>query len=429
VSANGVIHTIDAVILPIANPAGQTIVGNLAGLPEFSTLVAAVQAAGLVDTLNGAGPFTLFAPTNAAFAKLPAGTVEALLADIPTLTDILLYHAVSGASVTSNLVAAGPVVMANGDTATISLNGGLSIDGAKIAAVDWLGSNGVIHILDEVMLPPTSEERTVVENLVKAGDYSTLVAAVQAAGLVDALNGMGPFTLFAPTDAAFAALPAGTVEALLADIPTLTDILLYHVVSGRSIASAEVVAGPVMMANGSPASIALDEGVKIDGANVTAVDLVSSNGIVHTIDAVILPPAPALENTLVTNLVGRPDFTTLVAAVTAANLAATLDGSGPFTLFAPTNAAFEELPEGTVEALLADLPALTNILLYHVVSGAAVLSGDVTAGPVTMANNAIATLSVEDGVKINSANVIGVDWVGSNGVIHIIDTVILPPAP
>lgn len=273
------------------------------------------------------------------------------------------------------------------------------------------------------------DEKNLPTNLIAAGSFQTLVAAVQAAGLLDTLVGPGPFTLFAPTDEAFAALPAGTVEALLADIPTLTNILLYHVVAGAEVRASQINAGPVLMANGAPASLTLENGVQINGANVIEADWLGTNGVIHVIDQVILPPADQTAQTVVQNLVAQGNFSTLVAAVVAAGLVDTLNSAGPFTVFAPTDAAFAALPAGTVDALLADVPTLTDILLYHVVSGAQVLSSQVTDGPVTMANGDTATLSTTGGVKINAANVTGADWVSSNGVIHIIDQVILPPAP
>lgn len=294
--------------------------------------------------------------------------------------------------------------------------------GVYTVHLDGNGASGIG--LAESFFP---EPVTLPEALIASGNFNTLVAAVDAAGLVPTLVGDGPFTLFAPTDEAFAALPAGTVEALLGDIPALTNVLLYHVVAGQQVMAADVSAGPVMMANGSPASLSTEMGVMIDDANIIEVDWMGSNGVIHVIDSVLLPPADPSTQTIVENLVGQGDFSTLVAAVQAAGLDSTLSGSGPFTLFAPTDAAFAALPAGTVEALLADIPTLTDILLFHVVGGAAVTSSEVMAGPVTMANGDSATLGTEGGVTIEGANVIGADWESSNGVIHIIDSVILPP--
>jgi len=271
------------------------------------------------------------------------------------------------------------------------------------------------------------DEKSVPQNLIDAGSFTTLVAAVQAAGLLDTLLGPGPYTLFAPTDEAFAKLPAGTVEGLLNDIPTLSNILLYHVVWGQEVMAADVSNNPVVMANGGVASLTVTDGAKIDNATIIEVDWMGTNGIIHSIDEVILPGTAPGDQTIVGNLVAQGNFTTLVAAVTAAGLVDTLNSAGPFTLFAPTDAAFAKLPAGTVEGLLNDIPTLTDILLYHVISGAKVESSAVTAGTLTMANNDAATLTTEGGVKINGANVFGFDWQSSNGVIHIIDTVILPP--
>lgn len=131
--------------------------------------------------------------------------------------------------------------------------------------------------------------KDIVDTAVEAGSFTTLVAAIEAAGLVDTLKGEGPFTVFAPTDEAFAALPEGTVEALLQDIPTLTAILTYHVVPG-AVMSTDLTDG--MMAgtvNGQSVTIALGDTVTVDGATVTTADIVASNGVIHVIDAVILP--------------------------------------------------------------------------------------------------------------------------------------------
>jgi len=269
----------------------KSVPANLIASEGFTTLVAAVQAAGLLDTLLDPGPYTLFAPTDEAFGKLPAGTVEGLLNDIPALTNILLYHVVMGREIMAADVSKNPLVMANGNVASLSVDSGAMIDNANIIEVDWMGTNGTIHVIDEVILPAAAPSgQTIVGNLAAQGNFTTLVAAVTAAGLVDTLNGAGPFTLFAPTDAAFAKLPEGTVAGLLNDIPTLTDILLYHVVSGLKVESSMVMAGPVVMANGDSATLSTDGGVKINDANVTGVDWQSSNGVIHIIDSVILPP-------------------------------------------------------------------------------------------------------------------------------------------
>ncbi|MCB8999764.1 MAG: fasciclin domain-containing protein [Bacteroidales bacterium] len=270
--------------------ATNTVVDVIVNSPDHTTLETAVVAAGLVDALSGDGPFTVFAPTDAAFAALPAGTLDALLAD-PTgqLKEILLYHVVSGKVLSTDLSDGMMATTLLGKDITITINGdGVFINNAKVTVADVMADNGVVHVIDAVLLPPTN---TVVDVIVNSADHTTLETAVVAAGLVDALSGDGPFTVFAPTDAAFAALPAGTLDALLAD-PTgqLKDILLYHVVSGK-VLSTDLSDG--MMATtllGKDISITINgDGVFINNAKVTVADVMADNGVVHVIDAVLVP--------------------------------------------------------------------------------------------------------------------------------------------
>lgn len=407
---------------PVPPPAPKTIVDIAVEDGRFTTLVAAVTAADLVGVLQSEGPFTVFAPTDDAFAKLPAGTIEALLADIPTLTDILLYHVVAGKVMAADVVNLSEAVTVQGQKVMIKVEDGkVFINDAQVIITDIEASNGVIHVIDTVILPP----KDIVDTAVADGRFTTLVAAVQAAGLVEVLKSEGPFTVFAPTDDAFAKLPAGTVEALLADIPTLTDILLYHVVPGKVMAEQVVTLKEAVTAQGLPVQIKVEDGkVFINDAQVIITDIVTSNGVIHVIDTVIIPPQDIVETAIAD---GR--FTTLVAALQAAELVETLKGEGPFTVFAPTDDAFAKLPAGTVEALLKDIPTLTDILLYHVVSGKVMAEDVVKLTEAETVQGSKVMIKVENGkVFINDAEVIITDIITSNGVIHVIDTVILPPA-
>ena len=255
---------------------------------NFNTLVAAVEAAGLVDTLRSDGPFTVFAPTDEAFAKLPEGTVEALLADLPTLTQILLYHIVPGRAVARDVVGLSSVDTAAGLPVVIKADSmGVMVNDSNVILTDVFASNGVIHAIDSVILPPSTD---IVDVAVSNGSFTTLVAAVQAAGLVDTLRSDGPFTVFAPTDDAFGKLPAGTVEALLQDIPTLQKILLYHVVPGRVMARNVVGITSADTAAGLPLGVSVMDGsVMLNSSKVLFADILASNGVIHVIDSVIIP--------------------------------------------------------------------------------------------------------------------------------------------
>lgn len=402
--------------------APQTIVDIAVADGRFMTLATALQAAGLVETLQGEGPFTVFAPTDEAFAKLPAGTIESLLADIPALSEILLYHVVPGAVKAEQVVTLSSAETAAELPVAIKVvDGKVFVNQAEVIITDIEASNGIIHVIDSVLLPPAD----IVDTAVADGRFTTLAAALQAAGLVDALKGEGPFTVFAPTDDAFAKLPEGTVEALLADIPALSDILLYHVAEGQLFAADVLALEKIETLQGKSAKVSLMDGkAMIDGAEIIITDILTSNGVIHVIDSVIIPPIDIVETAVAD---GR--FTTLVAALEAADLVETLKGEGPFTVFAPTDDAFAKLPAGTVEDLLKpeNLETLKNILLYHVVEGKVMASDVVTLESAETVLGQEVTVRVEDGkVYINDAEVIITDIETYNGVIHVIDSVLLP---
>lgn len=406
---------------PTPTEAPKTIVDIAVADGRFTTLVTALQAADLVGALSGEGPFTVFAPTDEAFAKLPAGTVESLLKDIPALTNILLYHVVSGKVMAADVVNLKSATTLQGKDIQIKVEGDkVMINDAQVIITDIEAANGVIHVIDSVILPPT---KTIVDAAVEDGRFTTLVAALQAADLVEALKGEGPFTVFAPTDEAFAKLPAGTIEGLLKDIPALTNILLYHVVPGKLMAADVLAQNYLTTLQGESVRISSDMGkAMINEAQIIITDIETDNGVIHVIDSVILPGKTVAELAVAD---GR--FTTLVAALDAAKLVDTLNGEGPFTVFAPTDEAFKKLPAGTIDALLKDIPQLTNILLYHVVAGK-VMAEDVvklTEAPTVQGQKV--TVKVDGGkVFINDAQVIITDIVTANGVIHVIDTVLLP---
>jgi len=280
-------------LLPFASTAQDNdIVDTAIAAGSFETLVAAVQAAGLEDTLRGEGPFTVFAPTDDAFAALPEGTVEALLEDPDALAEILLYHVVAGEVLAEDVVTLDAATTVQGSDVDITvIEGGVMVNDANVVIPDVLASNGVIHVIDAVLLPPSEPELDIVDTAIEAGSFNTLVTAVQAAGLEDALRGEGPLTVFAPTDAAFAALPDGTVEALLADPEALADILLFHVTAGALTAEDVLSRNQVLTLQGSRAAITVQDGnAFIENAQIVTTDIEASNGIIHVIDAVILPP-------------------------------------------------------------------------------------------------------------------------------------------
>lgn len=274
----------------------KDIVDTAVGAGSFKTLVAAVKAADLVETLKGNGPFTVFAPSDEAFAKLPAGTVEELVKpeNKEKLVAILTYHVVPGKVMAKDVVKLTAAKTVQGQEVAIKVaDGKVTVDSANVVKTDIGCSNGVIHVIDKVIMPakkPSTPD--IVDTAVKAGKFNTLVAAVKAAGLVETLKGEGPFTVFAPTDEAFAKLPKGTVESLLKpeNKEKLVAILTYHVVPGKVMAKDVVKLCEAKTVQGSAVKIVVDgTKVSVDGANVVKTDIETSNGVIHIIDSVILP--------------------------------------------------------------------------------------------------------------------------------------------
>lgn len=262
---------------------------------SFTTLVTAVQAAGLADVLKSDGPFTVFAPTDEAFAKLPAGSVEALLQpeNRDRLVSILKYHVVAGEVPSETAVTLDHATTLNGQRAALQVtNGSLTIAGAKVTTANIETANGIIHVVDSVMLP---SDKSLVETAAAAGSFRKLLAAVDAADLTDVLSAEGPFTVFAPTDAAFGALPEGTLDDLLQsrNRDRLVEILKYHVVSGRVYADQALEAGKARTLQGSSLAIASHMGKpRVEKASIVSTDIEATNGVIHVIDSVLIPSDP-----------------------------------------------------------------------------------------------------------------------------------------
>ncbi|MET0390000.1 MAG: fasciclin domain-containing protein [Polyangiales bacterium] len=388
----------------------QDIVEVATAAGTFTQLTAALEKAGLVEALQGEGPFTVFAPSDAAFEALETampGVLDALT--VEQLASILKYHVVSGAAVEAADLKNGQLVETlEGPSLAVDLSGDKPRinAGATVTTADIAASNGVIHVIDKVILPPGD----IIEVATGAGTFTKLAEALTSADLVDALKGEGPFTVFAPTDAAFEALgTAPTGDAL-------KNVLQYHVIEGTLGALDLKEGGAAVTLAGSPVLFSLEGGAQINDAKITITNLVAKNGVIHVIDAVIVPS----EDDIVATAVAAGTFTQLANALTSADLVDELQAPGPFTVFAPTDAAFEAL--GT--APTGD--ALKNVLLYHVVNGA-VGSGDLKAGSTaTLLSGENVTIDLASGVKVNDATVTTANILTKNGIIHVIDKVLVP---
>jgi len=488
--------------IPLSVTADETkdIPTNASETGIHDSLVAALTQAGLVETLSGDGPFTVFAPTDQAFtdAGIDLASFDNDEANA-TLVDILTYHVLNGAVDSASVTDGLSVEALNGDNLDFAVvNGTVLVNDATVITADVVSSNGVIHVIDKVLLPPADELEDIPTVASSTGVHGVLVDAVIQAGLLATLSGEGPYTVFAPTDQAFT--DAGIS---LSDFDgeegaaALANVLAYHVTTG-SVLSGDLSDGQmVTMLNQQQVRIGVTSaGVLINDATVTLADVAASNGVIHVIDKVLLPPEDVegeicynsethtivagadqatceaytyLNNTEMNNQTYTGCYNTvthqitnvteavcgaymwtaavdiattaaatsihdsLVAALGVAGLVDTLTGEEDYTVFAPTDEAFAaagiNLDDFTTEE---EIDALANILLYHVVAGE-IASTDLVDGvnTVTAANGDELTVTVSEGavtVGAEGATVVLADVPASNGVIHVIDKVIMPPA-
>ena len=483
----------------VAADESEDIPTNAQNTGMHDSLVAALAHADLVTALQADGPFTVFAPTDAAFtaAGIDLSTFDTDEKNA-TLVDILKYHVYSGSVQSSAVTDGQTVTMLNGDEATFTVaDGTVMIGEATVTTADVLASNGVIHVIDKVLMPPadvTESDGDICYNMVThtisagasfnecmayayyedyqmngqtfTGCYNTvthamtmvsqaeceaymwtpavdiamtasattihgsLVAALTQANLVTALQADGPFTVFAPTDAAFTAagIDLSTFDTD-EENATLDDILKYHVYSGSVQSSAVTDGQTVTMLNGDEATFTVADGtVMIGDATVTLADVPASNGIIHVIDKVLMPPTDPSD--IPTTAAATGIHASLVAALTQANLVTALQADGPFTVFAPTDAAFTAagIDLSTFDTD-DEIAVLADILTYHVYVGSVASSAVTDGQTVTMLNGDEATFTVADGtVMIGEATVTMADVASSNGIIHVIDKVLMPPA-
>ncbi len=451
-----------------AGESSGTILDIVVNSPDHTILETAVGAAGLAETLSGPGPFTLFAPTDAAIGSLPAGTLDALLAD-PTgaLKDILLYHALSAKVLSTDLVNGTTATTINGKDVTITINDdGVFINNAKVIVADLVADNGVVHVIDAVLLPPADpDNKTVILDFESPetstnfqyfgstldGTLNTIIANPNPTG-INTSDSVAVYIKAANSETWAGAFsnpaPTMTIDATNGG-QVCIDVHMDHIGN---------LAFKLENGNGAQNWTTVVENTKVnewetlcfnfDNPSTDQTTTPATGNVYSTIvlffdfgsndtsdvttyfDNIEVEAGEASGTTILDIVVNSPDHTILETAVGAAGLAGTLSGPGPFTLFAPTDAAIGSLPAGTLEALLADpTGALKDILLYHALSSK-VLSGDLVNGSTaTTINGKDVTITInDDGVFINTAKVIVADLEADNGVVHVIDAVLLPPS-
>jgi transforming growth factor-beta-induced protein len=438
-SSNGVIHEIDSVLLPAAANT-MTLTENVVAMPNSSTLEAAVVKAGLATTLGGDTEYTVFAPDNAAFTAAGTAATDLMVDGMETeLANVLTYHVVAGKVMAADLSDGQMIETVQGEMLEVSINGStVMVGGATVTAADVEASNGVIHVIDAVLMPPSTmsdtSDMTLTDIVIDMDDFSTLEAALVKASLASTFAGSDEYTVFAPDNAAFTAAGTAAANLMMDGMESeLSAVLQYHVVAGKVMAADLSDGQMIETLNGAELMVEIDNGtVMIDGATVTMADVEASNGVIHRIDAVLMPGTNApdySDQTIAEVVIGMDNFSTLEAALAAAGLVDTFNGTTKYTVFAPTNMAFADIQDTVDTLLMAGNEAdLASVLTFHVVAGE-VMAGDLTDGMMVDTLNGQqleVNINSMGEVRINGAMITMADVQTSNGVIHVIDNVLIP---
>lgn len=427
-----------------------TIVKLVQDTDNLSTLETALtKFPDLVTVLSAPTPEnTVFAPTNAAFEALLSAVGQTNLNDVPeeVLREILEYHVVAADKILSSEITAGPVGTVNGENITVTTAGGIKLNGSvSVTSADVNATNGVVHIIDGVLVPPSIAQfvNTVIEPAYFNKNFTTLVAAVTAASpvVLETLLNDSKKTLFAPTNDAFTAAGITTLPAQ----DVLDAVLTYHVI-GSEVAAADISDGSssAETLNGTIYLSKSSEGVYINGKTmVTQADITQDNGVVHVIDYTLMPPSGTIADIAIANsTASTPQFTQLVAALAKVPtlLSAADNASANLTVFAPTDEAFEALYSDLGVAGIDELEdaigneGLANVLSHHIVN-ARVFSSDLTSGDVATLNEDVAvdldaappTITASgSGQEPANLETTLLNIHAVNGVIHVIDKVLIP---
>eukprot|EP00441_Pelagodinium_beii_P019855 CAMPEP_0197658144 /NCGR_PEP_ID=MMETSP1338-20131121/45058_1 /TAXON_ID=43686 ORGANISM="Pelagodinium beii, Strain RCC1491" /NCGR_SAMPLE_ID=MMETSP1338 /ASSEMBLY_ACC=CAM_ASM_000754 /LENGTH=642 /DNA_ID=CAMNT_0043234673 /DNA_START=31 /DNA_END=1959 /DNA_ORIENTATION=+ len=401
----------------------------------------AVTEGQLQYILEGVGPYTVFAPTTEAWDNLGPGVFTSLL--MPTnsrfLKQVIQYHLCYGGDTSSMFVEGQEIKTLEGNSLKVSSLSPFQVNNvAKALSPDIPASNGILHIIDTVMIPPDFEYPEPLKDCVglsKQADYLTIFAqAIKAAEMEEAMSVEGPITVFAPTNAAFESMGEGVATSLLlaANKQRLKQVLQYHtILTQRDTSSLSVgdqmntLEGGMLQVSQVTPSIKLNQNVEVTSTNVPA-----TNGIMHILGNVLLPFGFVYPDKRILDILeASPELSTLYTAVlTNPDLTDYLRGVTDYTLFAPTNEAFENLGIGVASSLL--LPSnqvkLTSILRYHLLAGSLKRSGMNAYSQVATLERQTVEIGTLYPLTINGARVSTPDVPAINGAIHIIDTVLLP---
>uniref|UniRef100_A0A672Y6R4 Periostin, osteoblast specific factor a n=1 Tax=Sphaeramia orbicularis TaxID=375764 RepID=A0A672Y6R4_9TELE len=414
VATNGVVHVIDRVISAV----GNTIKNVLDVTDELSSFNAAAIASGVMDKLDKPGHFTLFAPTNEAFDKLGPGYLERIMGDKAIIEALVKYHLLNSVQCSEAIMAGSVFETAEGSTIEIGCDGdSLTVNGIKmVLKKDIVTTNGVIHLIDQVLVPNSAKD--VMELLGES--QSTFSDMVSELGLAAALGPKTEFTLLAPLNTAF------TNEVMSIDQTVLREILENHILKLKVTLSElyngqllETLAGKLIRVFIYRTAVCIENACMVRGSKE------GSNGALHLLRSIIKPA----EKTIYEILIADGRFKIFLNLMETAGLTDLLKQEGSYTIFAPTDDAFDGLTQEDMLLLRSDVNALRTILLYHFSNGVFInggLEGGVTNLLKSLQGNNLQVIAVNNSINVNSVDVPDSDLMATNGVVHVVRNVLYP---
>ncbi|XP_041807599.1 periostin isoform X1 [Chelmon rostratus] len=414
VATNGVVHVIDRVISAVGNTIKEVLDVN----DDLSSFSAAVLAAGMMDKLDQPGHYTLFAPTDEAFDRLTPGYLERIMEDKDVIAALVNYHLLNSVQCSEAIMAGSVYETAEGSTIEIGCDGdSLTVNGIKmVLKKDIVTTNGVIHLIDQVLIPDSAKEGMDL----MGSSQSTFSDMVSELGLAAAMGPKTEYTLLAPVNAAF------TNEVMTTEQSRLRTILENHILKLKITLSElyngqllETLAGKLLRVFIYRTAVCIENSCMVRGSKE------GSNGALHVMKSLIKPA----EKTIYELLIADGRFKIFLSLMETAGLTDLLKQEGSYTIFAPTDDAFDGLSKEDFALLKSDLNALRIILLYHFSNGVFInggLEGGVTNLLKTLQGNNLQVMSVNNSIHVNSVDVPDSDLMATNGVIHVVKNVLYP---
>ena len=401
----------------------KDILSILQDAEEFSSFTEMIHVVGLDNLISGPGTFTLFAPVDSAFLKLPDNTAEDLSNNLPFMRRVLLFHIVPGSLCSQVIVQNPELETLLGQSLAIDSRGGIRVDGSTILVRDIHASNGTIHVIDSVIFP--HEEPDIAQVMRNTGILDVAMSAFEETSIVDVLKGEGPITVFVPSDVAFARIPCETMEALISDPEWLREVLLYHISEGLFATQDLILENEVKSLQGEIIEAkATESGLGIQDTLIIVGDIGARNGIIHIIDHVMFPHNSRRNLPSIKEALEEKGFDLMRALLESLDPNVQSNEEHHITVFAVPNEALLNLEEN-LKLVSSDREFLEKLLAYHVIPNEYLHSELRIAQTLFAANGKPLNIKIRDQSTVNGIPIIERDILCIDGVIHVIKSPLL----